>query len=1156
MRNVHTDLLAPLKWLLKIPPMGIPYTRMKRNCALCLLASITLALPAMAQVSTSEISGVVRDTSTAAVAGVTVQAVNEQTSVARTTQTNAEGLYVISNLPPSQYRVQIEHTGFKAFKREHIVLNAGDRRDISAALEIGSVSDVVTVNASGEQVETESGTVGRLVDGAQIRELALNGRNLIQLAMLMPGVATTTDQFDRGGIATGSVANFNFNGTRGTSTSVTVDGGTNQDSGNITGQTNNVSVEFVQEVKVASSAYSAEYGRYGGAQINYTTRSGTDQFHGGLFEFFRNDKLNARSFFAPQVEKLRLNQFGWNLGGPLKLPGLSKNGDKKLFFFVGQEYRRRIDGETRRATLPTHAEREGIISTANILRYPSNFPVESLRGQQIMDPSRGTPQNPMGLNILPRQYMTENGQAIMRIWNAMEQQTIAYSDQAVANNATYQLANRDIRREDIARVDFHLSPRNQFNFRMLYDTGSGFNPYEMGTIPTFQAARTNTNPNFQLAWTSVISSRTVNEAAVVSNYFDLYRAPSGDQRFPDTYGLTINELYGNETQTYGMPSIAIAGYTAISGARDERRSPVWDFSFRDNFSHVVGKHNLKTGILAIRNRKNEQVYFTTGSVTFNPSGNAYTTGNGLLDTLIGNYRQYSETNREKWARIRMTQIEGYIADTWRVRKNLTLDLGLRYSFMPPPFLIDNTASTFIPGYYDPATAQLVIPSGSQAGQLQPGVGQPYNGIVVAGDSFNGSKDTPSDPAAQNLFRGLPRGFYGNQHKFSPRFGFAYDPFGKGTFSIRGGAAIYYDRMPNGAISESGGNPPFVNTVTLFDGKFDELASGRNALFPVAVSGFRPDIQAPATYNWSFGFQKKLWFDSLLDVNYVSTQGRHLLRKPNINQVTPAVQYANSALNINSLRPYQGYTNIAIWETSASSSYHGLQIGLTRRYSSNLTYSVAYTWSKVLTDASDNSTGVENLENYRAERSHATFDRNHILVFSYIYNLPRLSNQNAVVRNVFGGWQWSGVTQFQSGGWLSASINTPTGDRRPDRVGDVSYFDPRQVQTLIGGNGQPVSGNFYFDPTPGRTFVAPDPTRFGNSAPNIIRGPGRHNWDMSVFKNFRPVESVNLQLRGEFFNVWNHTNFRNPNTSAASRDYGTISDAGPPRLIQVALKLTF
>ncbi len=1123
----------------------------KRIAILCLgLASI---LPA--QVTTSQISGTVSDSSGARVPAVTVRVISEGTKLDRTVTSNPDGFYIATNLQPGTYKVRVEGKGFKAYERAGIELTAGDRVDVSMTLDIGNVSETVTVEAHGESVETDNPSLGRLVDGEQVRELALDGRNLIQMVMLMPGVAATTDQFDRGGIATGSVADFAINGTRPTSTAVTVDGGSNQDTGNITGQTNNVSVDFVREVKVASSAYSAEYGRQAGAAINFTTRGGTEQYHGTLFEFFRNDKLNARSFFAPKVEELRLNQFGWNLGGQVLIPGLIGK-KQKLFFFVGEEYRRRVDGQTNRVTFPTHAERSGISTSTGTLRYPANFSDPALAGQLITDPTRATAANPTGKNILPLQYQTANGQAIMRIYDAMEKLSSLYTDVASANNTTFQLANTDIRREDVVRLDYQPSERNQIYGRFLYDTGSGFSPYEMGSVPTFQATRRNLNPNLQLAWTSVISSRSINEAAIVSNYFNLYRLPYGDQRLPQTYGLKINELFGNEDQVYGIPAIPISGYSTLSGARDTRDSPVWDFSVRDNFSRLIGKHLLKTGFLGIRNRKNQRVYFTTGSLNFNTSGNTNSTGNALFDALLGNYQQYTETNKEKWTRIRMTQIEGYVQETWKALPNLTLDLGARYQFLPPPTVTDDTVSTFLPSLFDPAKARQVIPAGTNAGQLVTGVGDPYNGIAVAGSSFKNSKDTPTDPAALNLFRGLPSGFYKNQHKVSPRLGIAWDPSRKGTFSIRGGVAIYYDRLNNGDLTEAGGNPPFVNTVTLFNGALDNLGSGRNAQFPVAISSFRPDIEAPAIYKWSFGFQKKLPWGMLADVNYVSTQGRHLMRKPNINIVAPAVQYANSAANINSIRPYQGYTNIGLWETSAASNYHGLQTSLTRRYSKKFTYSVAYTFSKVLADASGTSEAPESLLDYHRERSHASFDRNQVLVISYIYNLPLLKRAHPVLHWVAGGWQLSGISQFQTGAWLSPSISTPTGTRRPNRVGDVQYMDPRVIRTLQTGNNIQGAGNFYFDPTPGTTFIAPAPDRYGNSSPYIIRGPGRNNWDLSVFKNFKPREKVNVQFRGEFFNVWNHASFRNPNVNASDRNYGTISDAGPPRLVQFALKLTF
>jgi hypothetical protein len=1092
-----------------------------------------------AQVTTGQISGLVTDPSGVPIPAVEVQVFSADTSLKRAATSNAQGFYLAGSLPAGSYRVRVEKAGFKSFEQSNIVLTSGERVNVSAKLQIGSVSEVVNVVARGEQVETESGAVERLIDGDQARDLALNGRNLIQLLMLVPGVTVGTDQFDRGSIAFGGVGDFYVNGTRSTSNGVMVDGGSNQDSGNIVSQTNNVSVDFVKEVKVASSGYSAEYGRYGGGQINFQTRGGGEKYHGSVYEFFRNDKLNTRSFFAPKIEKLRLNNFGWSIGGPLLLGRISTSAHKTLFFFGGQEYKRRIDGDTRRAQIPTHAERDGILTSTATLRYPTNFPVVALRGQLIEDPTRATPENSTGRNILPRQYMTANGIAMMKIFDAVEKVSALYIDRNVANNITFQLANSDIRRQDLLKLDYQPSSANQFSFRYIYDTGSNAVPYETGTLPTFSATRRNRAQSIQIAWTRVLSKSMINEFAIQSNYLFLERIPYGDMRFPSTYGLKPNELHGNETAIYGLPTIRISGYTLISGARANPHSPVWDFTMRDSFSYLRGKHNLKAGFLYIHDRKNERTNSAlTGDVTFQNTGNLYTTNNSLFDALIGNYRQYVESDVDKFNKNRFTQFEAYAADTWKVRRNLTVDIGARVYFMQPPYLTDNTMSTFLPGLYSQAYAQQVIASGTGVGELRPGVGVPLNGMVTAGTG------------------NLPKGFYHLQNKISPRFGFAFDPKGNGDFAIRGGGAVYYDRLPAGDIATAGGNPPFVNTVTLFDGRYDDPTAGRAGLFPLSVTSFRPDVVSPATYNYNFGIQKKLPFQSLLDLNYVATMGRHLMRRPDINQVSPSIQNDNRTLNINALRPYSGYTSINLWESSAASTYHGLQAGLTRRYSKSVTYSVAYTWSKVLTDASTKDTNVENPLNYRAEKSHATFDRNHVFVASYVYKLPFFRNQRGLMGRVAGGWELSGITQLQSGQWLSPSYSTATGTRRPDRVGEVVYFDPRETQTLTGGNNQKLTGNFYFDPTPGRTFVDPGAARYGNSSPNIVRGPGRHNWDLSVFKVFKVHERANLQFRAEAFNVWNHASFRNPNMGANSLNYATISDAGPPRLVQLGLKLLF
>lgn len=654
--------------------------------------------------TTGEVYGTVLDPNRAAVPAAPIVVTAEDTGVKRRAQSSAEGLYVVSGLQPGVYRVSVELAGFKHYEKSKIVITAGSRVEVYLPLALGSTSERIDVVAEGETVETSSGTVGQLIDGSQLRDIALNGRNVAQLLMVLPGVVATTDEFDRGGIGFGSFGDFNVNGMRATQMSATVDGGSNQDSGNITSMTNNIGVDFVSEVKVATSGYSAEYGRFSGAQMNFTTRGGGSHYHGTLFEFFRNDKLNARSFFSPVVDTLRLNNFGWNFGGWLPIPGISSSSEKKLFFFVGQEYKRRVDGQTKLTTIPTRAERSGIISTTTNLVYPSNFPVQSLQGTPIEDPTRATAANPTGRNILPRQYMTANGLAVMKIFDVMEGLTSRYIDAPIANNGIFQLANRDTRREDIFRLNYIPAPKHRFTYRHLYDTGSLYTPYETGNIPTFSATRRNRAPNDQFTW-SWLSGTRVNDMAVTSTYLYLERLPKDNYRFPSTYGLNIKELFGNEMNEYGIPSIAISGYTTISGARINSKSPGYDFSVRDSYSWLRGKHTWKLGGIFIKNIKNERITGSLpGQFTFSATGNSNTSGNALLDTLLGNFRQYVEGSNDNFTYVRFNQMESYFADTWRATPRLTLDLGVRQQFFGAPYSAYNNLTTFLPELFDPRRA--------------------------------------------------------------------------------------------------------------------------------------------------------------------------------------------------------------------------------------------------------------------------------------------------------------------------------------------------------------------------------------------------------------------------------------------------------------------
>ena len=1130
-----------------------------------LLVLLAVAPGLMAQTTTGEVTGRVLDSSQSVIPSVVVTITDAGTGGERRTTVTEAGAFTITFLPPGTYALSAGAPGFKTAQTEPFSVGAGQRVQISLQMTVADVTETVTVEGAVLPVNTEDGKIRHVIEQKQAQNLALNGRVLTHMLALVPGVAVVGDlnAFD----ITGSLGNFAVNGSRTVFNTASVDGGYNQDSGAVVGQSNLISPDFVQEVSIVTSGYSAEYGRHSGVNINFATRSGTKDLHGTVYEFFRNNALDARSFFVPGVQKLRFNNFGWTLGGPVHIPGVFNRGKNRLFFFAGQEYRRRVRDTITFATTPTSAERSGVINSRDRLVYPASFPVASLRGQQISDPSRGTPGNPNGLNIIPRQYITANAMAINKIWDTMIERATRYVDEPTPNNTVFQLPVPDNRREDFVKVDFEVNERQRLAYTWMHGPGDGPNPFVFGPYPTKGFVRRNVNSTHRLAWTSVISPAKVNKLMAQVNHTDLRWPPLGDYDRAQRYGLAPKELYGNDIQELGIPTINIQGFSTISGAAGPWQAPTADFSVTDDFNYVRGRHNFKAGILFFRNRKNESVLetsrFLMAQVDFSPQGNTNTTGNALADMLLGNFRAWREAEATSIVGVRMSHFEWYLTDNWKVSRNFSVDLGLRTTHAIPNYAAANNIATFDPAYYDPQQAELVIPTGSGAGSLRPGVGTRFNGMVIPGTGFEQGFEqrfpAAGTPEVRNLFRGVPRSIYGNYSVVVPRVGFAWDVLGGGRLSIRGGAGMFTDMQPTGFFREHGSNAPFGNVVEVIDGPFDDPARGSaGSRFPVTVLGTRRNLEPPATYKANLGFQLRTPLDAVLDVNYVTSQGRRLLRRVDINTVHPAVQLANRGVSLNALRPYQGYASILMYESSAASNYHGLQTLWSRRFSKGVSFSVSYTFSKALDDASQLSEGVEDPANYRNERSHSLFDRRHVAAISMIWELPFWRRPaGPVYQRLLGGWTLSTITQFQSGAYLTPTIQTPTGVRRPDRIGDLQYLDPREVRTLTGGDGLPRAGNFWFDPGPGGAFVAPPADRFGNSAPRIVRGPGRNNWNAALIKTF-PVwgDRVRMNFRAEAFNLFNHAQFNNPNMVASDRNFGTITSAVDGRNLQLGLKLEF
>ncbi len=1120
----------------------------------------------MAQTITGRISGAVTDANGAALPGVNVKIINEATRQTRSAMTDPNGFYVATNLPVGNYSLTIEHQGFKKATKTGYNLVADGRLTVDFALEPGAVSETVEVIASsGETVNSTSGEIARVIDQSQVQELALNGRNYLQLTTLIPGAPLLTG--DPLALMTDLGVNQPINGNRGNTNLLTVDGGFNLDSGSNNSQINNVGIDFIREVKIQTSNFSAEYGRNSGASINVVTRSGGAEFHGGVFEFLRNDKLDANEFFnkAQTVEipkpSLRYNNFGWSFGGPIIRD--------KFFFFGGMEWKkiRRFTDSVRR-TIPTRAERngdfsfrlrgpDGVVGTDDdgALRDPSK-PLNTCVAPAITNGVVTTPAVRAGCfpgNVIPANLITADGKALANVFTAMEGRAVSYADTLAGNNAVYQEPNPFNVRQDILRLDYRFNERHSIYGRYLHDDYvliAPFGTFINSQLPTIPTERRRPSPSYQVGHTWMITPTLINEAKVNASWNGQRIPPVGDFWKRETYGFTYQQLFtGGGRFENSIPNVSVAGFSTFNGAAQSLLSPTTDIAFSDNLSWVRGAHTLKTGAQIIRNRKDQNgrsLY--AGNVSFNPSGNPNTTGNAFADALLGNFRTYQEFSVDQIGFFRFTQTEAYVSDSWRLGRSLSLELGARYSYSSPTYTQANNIVNFDPALYDPAQAVTVNRNGTI--DTSKG-GNRFNGLIIAGDGVPqdelGRVPNGRDPAALAVPTGAPRGLYDPQSIFMPRVGFAYSPGGGNRTAIRGGFGVFYDKPEGNIIFSAINIPPFTDSAQFENGNLSNIRGGAaSAAAPFGdIFTIDPNLVLPYVMSYSLSVQRELPWGVFGEIAYVGNQGRHLLRQPDINQPAFEALRANAALpaaqraSTNALRPFKGYSAIRMRLSDSNSNYNALQLYAAKR-KGDLTMTASYTWSKALADTSGNGDNPEDPFNRAFNYGPASFDRRHIFVTTYTYRMPFFRKSNAFLQNTLGGWEVSGITRWQTGQYLTPVGNSSIGTRRADATGqDVK--GPRTIDQWFNT----------------AAFVNPPNDRRGTAGVGVIEGPGIHLWDLSLRKRFSITEKVALRFQADFFNAWNMVNLGNPELNANNvTTFGSIDEAASARNIQLGLKLTF
>ena len=1091
---------------------------------------------AAAQINAGQISGTIRDASGALLPGVMVTVTNVNTGVARAEVTASNGFYVAPNLAVGTYAVAAELLGFRKAEKTGFELTADGRITADFVLAVGSLAETVMVTAvRGEGVNRTSGEIARVIDGDQVRELALSGRNYLELASLIPGAVLLED--DQMAITTGlGTGNTVINGARGNSNNLSVDGGFNLDSGSNASMINNVGLNFIDQVTIKTSNFSAEYGRNAGSSINVVTKSGSNQFRGSGFETYRHDGLDASDYFAPldasgsRIKgQLNFHDYGGSFGGPLQR--------NRVFFFSGLEFKKlaRVDGPFRR-TMPTRAELRGDFSA---------------RSTQIRDPLTGAP---FPGNVIPANRITADGRAIANVYEAMINRALQFSDTPTSNNTTFQLDFPFSWRQEIVKLDYRAGERHSVYLRVLHDSYDLVEPrgtFIGADLPTIPTRRVRPGSSVQLGHSWTVRQGLLNEVKANAAWNGQRVPPEGDVWRRDTYGFTFPQVYNGGRYDEGIPDVTITGYTSstLTGPSRSLLSPTTDITVSDTLTWLRDAHTLRLGALVTRNRKDQNGRLAhTGSINFNPSGNPNTTGLGLADALLGNFRTYTEGADDPIGFFRFTQYSAYVSDNWRVRHDLSVEAGVRYELASPPYTQANNIVNFDPALYDASKAVTVTRSGG----VVPGSGNPFTGLMRAGTGIPADQQArvTLDPRAAALIPvGAPRGLYDSHHLFMPRVSAAYSL--SSTTVLRGGFGVFHDKPEGNVIFSQVNLPPFVPSVSVENGNLADPLAGRVSTEAVlgTVNAIDPHLRVPTQLNFSISVQRELAGGQFAEIAYVGNRGRNLLWFPEINAPSFADLNANMALpsaqraNTNFLRPYKGYSSIRQRRSDAFVNYNSLQLYLNRRKGA-VKYTVSYTLSKATGNVGDNSNGgsPEDGFNFDFNVGPTSFDRRHALVSTWTYQLPFFANRRDLAGRALGHWDLSGKVRWQSGQHLTPTGNTLIGGRRADYVGgDVSLPAAER-----GPDG-------WFNTS---AFVSAPDTRRGNAAVGIIEGPGLYTWDLALRKTFPMHGRSKIGLRAEAFNVLNHVNFSNPNTNLSSGTYGQISDTRPPRQMQLSLQMEF
>ncbi len=1070
------------------------------------LAGLLLAGILPAQEVTAGIYGVVQDSTSAVVPNAAIRLRNIATGRTHQTATDESGNYSIVFLPIGTYEVSAEAQGFKKLVLSDVALRVNDNRRISITLEVGQLAEQVTVEASAVTVNTASGTTSQLLDGRDMIKLPSRGRNVLPFALLMPGVVSDTPYDRRNNRSM-------VNGIRPTHNAWLLDGGYNIDTGGNWGTPLSPNIETVAEFRAIRGNYSAEFGIGGGSQFNVITKSGTNDLHGSLYWFHRNDKLNARNFFSPSREPFKGNDYGFSVGGPVYIPKVY-DGRNKTFFFVLLGWIKERREQNFLQIVPTAAYKTG------------NF---SALGRPLYDPDNGMP---FAGNVIPPARIDPNALGYAKMYpdpNFLD---------AAGRNWSALIGRVDDTTEKNFRVDHNFSDKHRVMWRYTPE----FRLNDFATSSGFAFLRQNNQTparNMTANYNATFRPDLIMDLTFVRSHNRIKQFP------PDlsgaTWGINIPQLFADTDKTYPLgslnldkvpdrvPTITLTNYASVApGSPWSNFQTIYEL--RNNFTWIKNKHTLKAGFAYSYEIKFEPTN-TDVFGRFNFDGRftrqagATSGGDAFADMLLGRPLQYDETDTVAFNDNRRNSIEFYFDDSWKVTRKLSINLGLRWSYFPPATEPDDRFRVFVPSAYDPSKAVTL----NAAGQVQRGSGDRFNGLVNPKSYWDSSK-----------------------RNFAPRVSFAYDLTGKGRTVTRGGYGLFYSREILGAFILMSGNPPFSQLVSIQSTRLSNPGGGtaRDFDLPIELGSIDTNQLTPNTQQWNIGVEHGLDNNTVVEVGYTGSRVIHMMRTQDINQPLPNAAIAQGA-SAHPFRPYKGWTVINHREQSFMSNYHGLQVGLKRNYAKGIMFQSAYTWSKTI-DNADFTAGIygfaPNTRDSSGERGRASLDANHNFIGSVIWDIPFLKDHKDIVGKAFGGWQVSTIYTLRTGlpispelGRDNAGVGTST-RQRPLASG--SPFLDHGTRSLAQ----------WFNPS---VYSAPPLGTFSPVARNILSGPGWNQWDLSFVKAIPFGEGRRVELRADGFNIFNHTQFNTVGTNFQQpATFGRITATRNERNFMAGIRIQF